>query len=211
MVEENVLQSTESIGNMLYCFSLLERKTSELYKELSERVNHKIIRPKLVTIAQDSLKHHNLFEEISKDLTPKNPIEKECKKRLEKTWNHIEDITKYVKRKKSLSEEEFFMIINRLAFLEHDLGEEYFTLENTKMLSFMNKEIAEKHGIDFSLKMDVLDSIIADEKQHINYLYEIHEALKEKNTKNDKHPEFKYQNPDAWWTPSHSQKTEHVI
>ena len=203
--------SPESIGNLFYCSSMLERKTYGMYNELSQKVDDADIKPTLVIIAQDSLKHCNLFEEISKDLISKNPREKSCKTNFGKTWKNIEEITKLVKQKKSLNEEEFFEIINRLAFIENSLGEEYSTLEKTKMLRYMDKEISEKYSIDFNSKKDILDSIISDEEQHINYLLEIYEKLKNKHPKMKSQPEFKYQNPDAWWIPNHSQKTEHVI
>ncbi len=203
--------STENIGNLLYCSSVLERKTYEMYYELSQKFDHPTIKPKIVTIAQDSLKHCNMFEEISKELISKPPTKKQCKRSFGETWNHIDEITDFLKEKGSFTEKDFFEIINRLAVIEHNLGEEYSTLEKTKMLSYMNKEITETYGIDFRSKKDALDSIINDEQQHINYLLEIYETLKKKHTKTDTHPEFKYQNPDAWWTPSHSQKTGHVI
>jgi rubrerythrin len=205
------LETSENIGNLFFCSSLLEKKTYELYYELSQRVDGSDIKPILVAIAQDSLKHCNLFEEISKDLISKNPNQKTCQANFGKTWTQIEEITKLVKQKKFLNEEELFEIINRLAFIENSLGEEYSTLEKTKMLRYMHKEISEKYSIDLSSQKDVLDSIISDEKQHINYLLEIHEKLKTKQPKAKNHPEFKYQNPDAWWIPSHSQKTKHVI
>lgn len=182
-----------------------------MYSELGKKVDDADTKSTLVTIAQDSLKHCNLFEEISKDLISKNPSEKKCKINFGKTWTHIEEITKLVKQRKLLNEEAFFEIINRLAFIENSLGEEYSTLEKTKMLRYMDKEISEKYSIDFSSKKDILDSIISDEQEHINYLLEIYEKLKKKQSKTNNHSEFKYQNPDAWWTPSHSQKTEHVI
>ena len=75
----------------------------------------------------------------------------------------------------------------------------------------MHDEISEKYGIDISSQKEVLESIIKDEKQHTSYLFEIYEILKKKSKKPDSQPEFKYQNPDAWLTPSHSQKSEQVI
>jgi hypothetical protein len=164
-----------------------------------------------VTIAQDSLKHCNLFEGLSKDLIKKPPTEKQWKRTLGETWKHIDEITNFLKQDELLSEEECFEIINRLAVLEHSLGEEYSTLEKLKMLSYMSKEISEKYGIDVNSRKDVLDTIIIEEKQHSYYLFEIYETLKKNSNKPDYHPEFKYQNPDAWLTPNHSQKTEHVI
>ncbi len=206
-----MLGSPESIGNMLYCSSVLERKTYEMYNDLSQKFDHPTIKLRLVTIAQDSLKHCNLLLEISKELIRKPPTEKQCKRSFGETWNHVDEITKFLKERKSIREEDFFEIINRLAFIEHYIGEEYSTLEKLKMLSYMSKEISENYAIDVSSRKDVLNTIINDEKQHANFLFEIYEILKKKIKKPDLHPEFKYQNPDAWLTPSHSQKTGHVI
>lgn len=210
MVEEKALGSPENIGNLLYCSSVIERKTYEMYYELSQKFCQPIIQPMLVKIAQDSLKHCNLFEEISKELINKPPTEKLCKRSFGETWNHIEEITKYIKSKESMSQKDFFEIINRLAYVEHNLGEEYSTLEKVKMLSYMSEEISENYGTDLNSRNEVLNSIIDDEKQHANSLFEIYEILK-KNSKNpDSHPEFKYQKPDAWLTPSQSQKKENI-
>ena len=71
------MRSPVSIGNMLYCSSVLEKKTYEMYYALSQKCNHPTIKPKLVIMAQDSLKHCNLFEEISKELVDKHPSEKQ--------------------------------------------------------------------------------------------------------------------------------------
>ncbi len=211
IVEEKFLGTPESIGNLFCCFSLLERKTSELYHELGLKFDKPAIKRKMVIITQDSLKHCNLFKELSKGLIKKPPTEKRCKRSLGETWKHVDDITKLIKKTESLSEEDCFTLINRLAFLEHSLGEEYSTLEKMKMLTYMHDEISEKYGIDISSQKEVLESIIKDEKQHTRYLFEIYEILKKKSKKPDSQQEFKYQNPDAWLTPSHTQKSEQVI
>ena len=203
--------SPENIGNTLYCSSVLERKIYEMYNELSQKCDHPTIKPKLVTITQDSLKHCNILREISKELIKKIPTKKQCKRSFGETWNQVDEITKFLKERESVSEEDFFEIINRLAVIEYHVGEEYSTLEKIKMISYMSKEISEKYGIDVSSRKDVLSMIIDDEKQHTHFLFEIFEILKKKSKKPDSHPEFKYQNPDAWLTPSHSQKTGHVI
>jgi rubrerythrin len=65
------LGSPESIGNLFFCCSVLERKTSEMYHELSRKFDQSTIKAKLLTMAQDSLKHCNLFEELSEDLIKK--------------------------------------------------------------------------------------------------------------------------------------------
>jgi len=203
------LGSSEKIGNLFYCYSVLERKTSEMYLELGKKFDQPTIKPKIVTIAKDSLKHSNQFEELSADLIKENPTEKQCKRKLGKIWNHVEQITSNLKKEESLNEKETFEIINRLAFLEQYLGEEYSILENLKMLTYMSEEISET--FDVNSRKKILNSIINDEKRHTNYLLEIYEILKKNSKNKESHPEFKFQNPDAWWVPSHSQITKHVI
>jgi rubrerythrin len=210
-VEENWLPSSEDIGKLLFCSSLLEKKTFEMYNELSKKFDHPTITQKLVRISKDSLKHCNLLQEISKELVRKSPSEKECKHSFGEIWKQIERIAMFLKSRKSVSGEDFFEIINLLGFVERHMGEEYSTLEKLKTLSYMIKEISENYGIDLNSRKDVFESIISDEKEHADILFEIYKLLKKEINRPDLHPEFKYQNPDAWLTPSHSQKTGHVI
>jgi len=86
---------------LVTCFTaqVYWKKTYEMYNELGQKVDDADIKPTLITIAQDSLKHYNLFEEISNDLINKNPSEKTCKTNFGKTWTHIEELTKLVKQK----------------------------------------------------------------------------------------------------------------
>jgi hypothetical protein len=45
----------------------------------------------------------------------------------------------------------------------------------------------------------------------MNWKRNINEIEKERNKNIKKKPEFKYQKPDAWLIPSHTQKSEQVI
>ena len=176
-----------------------------MYNEFSEKVDHPVIGPLLFSIAQDSLKHSKLFEEISKELIITSTNENQCKKSLEPIWNHITEITKLVKTKKVINSEGLLKIIKRLALVEYQFGEEYSILEQTKMLTYMNQQMTKTYGTTFDRffqsRKDVLNSIINDEQKHYQTLIEIHELLTEKEPEKDNTPEFKYQTPDAWTFP----------
>ena len=176
-----------------------------MYYELSQKVDHPTVKPLLASIAQDSLKHSKLFEELSKELTTTPPKEKQCKKHLGEIWNHILEITKFVKTKKSVSSEDLLKIINKLAFIEYQLGEEYSTLEQVKTLTYMSQEISKTYGIDFEgiirSRKHVFEIIIEDEQQHHRTLIEINELLGKLEPENGNQLKFKYQTPDAWTFP----------
>jgi hypothetical protein len=58
----------------------------------------------------------------------------------------------------------------------------------------------------------LLQGMVQDIEKHIHLLEEIKtEIQKQQNKNKKKHPAFKYQSPDSWVRPSHSQKTKHVI
>lgn len=197
--------SPENIGNVLFCSSLLEKKTYKMYYELSQKVIHPIVRPLLVSIAQDSSKHSIMFKEISKELITTPPKEKQCKKSLGEIWNHIVELTKFVKTKKTFSSKDLLEIIEKLAFIEYHFGEEYTILEKVKTLKYMSQEISKAHGINldvlFHSRKHLFDSIIEDEQKHYRTLFEIIDFLTKKEPEKDIHPKFKYQIPDAWTFP----------
>jgi hypothetical protein len=63
------MDSQRNVASFLYCSSILEEKTYQMYCELGQKVNHPIMKSWLLSIAYDSLKHSTLLGEISKDFT----------------------------------------------------------------------------------------------------------------------------------------------
>jgi rubrerythrin len=192
----------ENIGNVLFCSSLLEKKTYEMYYELSKKIENSVVRTLLVSIAQDSLKHSSLFEEISKDFINVPPREKECKRQLGEIWSNIYSVTKLLKDKKTLSSEDLLVLIKKLSYVEYYMGEEYSILEKVKTLKYMSKEISDFYNVDFedafSLHKKVIDSIINDEQKHRDILIDIVKLLTKELAPSITHPTIKYQTPDAW-------------
>ena len=192
----------ENIGNIFFCSSLLEKKTYEMYYELSKKIENSVVRTLLVSIAQDSLKHSSLFEEISKDFITVPPKEKECKRQLGEIWSNIHSITKLLREKKTFSSEDLLVLIKKLSYVEYYMGEEYSILEKLKTLKYMSKEISNLYNVDFedafSLHQKIFDSIINDEQKHRDILINIVKLLTKELAPNISHPTIKYQTPDAW-------------
>ena len=77
---------------------------------------------------------------------------------------------------------------------------------------FMCNEIKRCFGMNSSKFNELLNEVVQDIEEHIILLEEIKKIVDyEQNKGKMKHPVFKYQSPDAWLKPSHSQKTGHVI
>jgi rubrerythrin len=196
------LGSSENIGNVLFCSSLLEKRTYEMYFELSEKIKHPNVKNLLVSIAQDSLKHSSLFEIISTKFNSNPPNEKICKKQLGIIWKYVDEVFELVKNKKIIGSEDLLDLIKKLSSFEYYMGEEYSILEKVKMLKYMSKEISKMNGNDlgdvFESHKNVFGSIINDERKHRETLIEISELLTKEIASKNINPKFKYQTPDAW-------------
>lgn len=196
------MESSESVGNVLFCSSLLELRTYEMYYEISGKIEHPLVRTLLVSIAQDSLKHSSLFDVTSKDFVTIPPNEKLCKKQSGIIWRYIDEVTEFVKNKKTLDSEDLLDLIKKLSSVEYYMGEEYSILEKVKTLKYMSKEISKIYGFDMEdiskANNAVYSSIINDETKHRETLIEIVKLLTKEIESKNIHPKFKYQTPDAW-------------
>ena len=165
--------SPENIGNVLFCSSLLEKKTYEMYYGLSQKVDNSL-----------------------------PPKEKECKRQLGELWRNINSVTKFVCDKKAISSEELLGLIKKLSHFEYYMGEEYNILEKVKTLKYMSEEISTIYSVDFDeafgLHKSVFESIINDEQRHREILVDIVELLIKELAPKVSHPKVKYQTPDAW-------------
>jgi len=195
------LGNPEKIAKLLYCASLLEEKTYQLYYQFSQKIEDPIAGPKMLFIAQDSLKHSTLFKDVSKSIMNTKLKEKECKKGLGETWNHIIEVTELINKKKSFSTADLLKLLNKLTFIEFTIGEEYSILVKLKTLRSMKQMISNSYGVDLGSVENILEAIIKDEKYHREILVDMFDHLTEQKLKTDNTPKVKYQNPDAWIFP----------
>ena len=99
-----------------------------------------------------------------------------------------------------------------LLTLESSGGAAQYLLVQAETLLFMCNETSRCYGVEPNEFNDLLQEIVYDVEEEINLLEDVKKIIDaEQNKEKKNHPVFKYQSPDAWFTPSHSQKTGHVI
>ncbi len=120
-----------------------------------------------------------------------------------------ETILHAVKKQKQVSVNE---LSDFLQILESSGGAAQYLLVQAETFLFMSQEITKFYGMDAKKFNELLQSIVQDIEKHIHLLEQIKTEIEKQQNKNKKtHPVFKYQSPDSWITPSHSQRTKHVI
>jgi rubrerythrin len=189
----------DNLLNFLQCSSILEEKTSALYKKLADRVNLPLVSSLLLHIAYDSQKHSEILKGISESIDKSAKEPKGCAKKLGGIWATVSDLASEIAKEKRPMKETLPSLTKKLILLESAMAEEYYILVQVKTLKFMTKEIRELYNVNLEDIKDVLEIIINDEGTHRFLLTKIKKMLagEEKETEG-KAPAFKYNNPDAW-------------
>jgi len=189
----------DGIADFLSCLANLERKNSYLFRVLSEKIDCFSVKPYLLKIADDNNKHASILVEISLHIgNPKVKI-KECKKKLSVVCKNTEMILKKIKDDDNVTVDE---LLDYLELLEGSGGAVQYLLVQAETFLFMSNEISRLYGMELSKFDELLNEIVRDIEEHIEVLETIKRTLlKEQNKNQEKHPVFKYQNPDAWITP----------
>jgi len=189
----------DGIADFLSCLANLERKNSYLFRVLSEKIDCFSVKPYLLKIADDNNKHASILIEISLHIgNPKVRI-KECKKKLSVVCKNTEMILKKIKDADNVTVDE---LLDYLELLESSGGAAQYLLVQAETFLFMSNEISRLYGMELSKFDELLNEIVRDIEEHIEVLETIKRTLLEEQNKNqEKHPVFKYQNPDAWITP----------
>ena len=189
----------DGIADFLSCLANLERKNSYLFWVLSEKIDCFSVKPYLLKIADDNNKHASILLEISLHIgNPKVKI-KECKKKLSVVCKNTEMILKKIKDADNVTVDE---LLDYLELLESSGGAAQYLLVQAETFLFMSNEISRLYGMELSKFDELLNEIVRDIEEHIEVLETIKRTLLEEQNKNqEKHPVFKYQNPDAWITP----------
>jgi len=189
----------KNIAYFLYCSSLLEEKTYQLYRSLADRTTPPLVKSMLLHIAHDSQKHSAILKGISDSIAKTEKKPKDCEKKLGENWKIILNLSKEITRKGHLPDEQMFPWIDKLTLLESTFGEEYYVLVQAKTLQYMTKEIKASYDIDLASIRRILASIIRDEETHMELLEDIKEIYaKRKEKKADHAPVVRYQSPDSW-------------
>jgi len=189
----------DGIADFLSCLANLERKNSYLFRVLSEKIDCFSVKPYLLKIADDNNKHASILVEISLHIGNPNVKIKECKKKLSVVCKNTEMILKKIKDADNVTVDE---LLDYLELLEGSGGAVQYLLVQAETFLFMTNEISRLYGMELSKFDELLNEIVRDIEEHIEVLETIKRTLLEEQNKNqEKHPVFKYQNPDAWITP----------
>lgn len=160
-------------------------------------------------IGEDNQKHSQQLYEISDKIGNPTVRTKECKRKLLVVCENTETILKIMQKRDEISINE---LSDFLQILESSGGADQFLLVQVETFLFMSEKITKLYGIDGKEFNHLLETMVQDIEENIHLLEEIKtEVEKEQNKNKKEHPAFKYNSPDAWLTPSHSQKSRHVI
>ena len=195
----NVNKTENDIVALFRCASILEEKTSILYKKIAEKIQLPLVKSYLLHIAHDSQKHSTIFEGISESIEKSSSKPKDCERKLGQIWQVTEDLSREVASKPKMSEKEMTRLVERLVPIESFMGEEYYIFVQAKTLKFLTKEIKQIYNVNLENVKYVLEGVIRDEETHQRLLSTIKEIFVKRELKRqDNVPEVKYQSPDAW-------------
>ncbi len=179
---------------------MLEEKTFTFYKDLSEKVQHSLMKHLLLYIAYDSFKHSVIFRKIREEVKAARMKMLNCEKSLNVVWKVAAKMSEEIFELQSLNDEELRSIVGRLARYEASLSQTYHILAQLKTPKLMAKGKRKTRSTDMEYLKDILELIIMDEDGHREILVGIRDFLKpsEKVTIATNAPLVRYRNPDAW-------------
>jgi hypothetical protein len=201
-----VSTDADGIADFLGCLSILEIKNNQLFKMLSEKIILSSVKPQLSKIAGYHDKHAKFLSALSEGIGNPKVKPKECEKKLSVVGENIENILKQAKEKEEITLEELSYY---LQILESTGGAAEYLLIQAETFRILSNEITKLHGMASQQFNELLNEIIQDVEETIYLLESIKKIIHNEQNKNKKkNPLFKYQTPDAWFTPSHSQQHE---
>ena len=199
----------DGIADFLMCLSGLEISNSQLFKLLSEKIVLSSIKSKFVRISEDNIKHSKILEDISLQIGNSKIQTKECKIRLSVICKNVGDLIKQIKEKKEVTIDD---LTEYLKILEGSGGASQYLLVQAETFLLMTDEINSLYGMDSKKYNKKLKIISRDIEGHIRLLREVENIIETEQTKSKKkNPSVKYQTPDAWFVPTHSQREDHII
>ena len=195
----NLSTDADGIADFLSCLANLERKNSQLFRSLSKKIVCFSVKPHLLLISDGNDKHAAILDDISEHIGNSKVKIKDCKRKLSVVCKNTEMILEKIKDKKEVTVKE---LLDYLELLESSGGAAQYLLVQAETFLFMSEEISRLYGMDFFKYNELLNEIVRDVEEHISILETIKKSLlDEQNRDQQKHPVFKYQNPDAWLTP----------
>ena len=68
MIMLDMNSKTDGIADFLTCLGSLERKNSQLFETLSNKIVYSPVKPQLTKIADDNMKHATILEDVGQQI-----------------------------------------------------------------------------------------------------------------------------------------------
>lgn len=196
----NTNSDADNFADFVYCLGRMERKNSQLFEELANKVSLTKVKGHLLKLSQGNEKQSKVLIELSGKLGSSMIEPHKCKRKLRPVCKIMESLIEQVKKKKKITGEELSAI---LLTLELQGGSTQYLYNQAKTFLFMQKEISQLYGIHLEHFNNQIMEIAKQVEEHIDLLEEIKTKIAQSTNKKSgvHHPSFMYQNPDAWATP----------
>jgi rubrerythrin len=192
----------DDIADSIWCDSVFEERTYLLYKRLADGVKLPFVKSLLLHIAYDSQKHSAILKGISQSIGGSRVKTRDCEKRLGTSLMVSDDISHEIANEKKAPVDSLSSLVKKLSVLESTMGEEYFALVQMKTLQQLTGLIRESYYVDLEYLRDVFETIVRDEKTHLELLAKMKKCVVGQQMKKaDTTPAVRYENPDAWRRP----------
>lgn len=166
----------KDIAKLLLCSSILEEKVFEIYKRLSEKVRHPLVKALFAYIAYDSRKHSVFLKGIDDSITRLEITVETCVEEGilgDEIWKTVKDVSEEISKEETLDDNKVIILIDRLTDFESVISEEYFILVQLKTLEFIAEEIHQRYDVDLESWKDIFERIIKDEESHREILLRV--------------------------------------
>jgi rubrerythrin len=199
----------DDIADSIWCDSVFEERTYLLYKRLADRVKLPFVKSLLLHIAYDSQKHSAILKGISQSIGGSRVKTKDCEKRLGASWMVIDDISHEIANEKKAPVDSLSSLVKKLSALESTMGEEYSALVQMKTLQQLTALIRESYNVDLEYLRIAFETIIRDEKTHLELLAKMKKCVVGQQMKKaDTSPAVRHENPDAWRSPCQTRSVK---
>ena len=188
------------LRNTLENLGIFEKKTCQLYEDLTEKMDSPLTKSLMQCISLDSKKHATLLKGLAITM-PKSPKPLDAPKGMKEAWKTIDNFQIELSKVDSMTTEELANVCTQLTCLETTLAEEYLELIEYDALESLHEALNSSHAISFESIKTLLLEAHRDEEYHKIVLAVAAElpcvvAKKIENT-----PMVKFRNPDAWAAP----------
>jgi len=158
-----VKRDKRDLAKFLQCSSILEEKVAAAYESFAERAQNPSIKPLLLFISYDSLKHSRILKMLGELIAETTVTTDECETMLGKAWmKSIFQAQKEAMKKETTEDNELASLIDEMINFESFLGEEYLTILHLKTMQL----IAMDPRIDQPNLKRILVWIVEDEERH---------------------------------------------